>query len=238
MIVACNRAGVLFSINENWRWRSWYREVKRLLDEGIIGRPRYVRLYRHSNSTLPCPDGSLPAVFINQPYTAEMERLILYEFGIHLVDVMRFLLGEVTRVHAWMDRVSPLCKGEDRAVVTLEVGGATGLIDISWATVEPETHFSQLEQMTIEGDEGSIELLPDQGDILRVTTKSETWQRPAFDVSPEEAYQASYTAAQRHFIECLRSGKVPETVASDNIKTLAATFAAYESAERKQEVAL
>lgn len=238
MIAAGDRAGVLFSINENWRWRSWYREVKRLLDEGTIGRPRYVRLYRHSNSTLPHPDGSLPALFIKQPYTAEMNRLIFYEWGVHLVDVLRFLLGEVTRVHARMDRVSPLCKGEDRAIVTLEVGGVTGLIDISWATVEPETRFSQLEQVTIEGDEGTIELLPDQGDILRVTTKSETSQRPAFDVAPEEAYQASYTVAQRHFIECLREGRSPETVASDNIKTLAATFAAYESAARKQEVAL
>lgn len=34
MIAVCDRAGVLFSINENWRWRRWYRDVKQLVDAG------------------------------------------------------------------------------------------------------------------------------------------------------------------------------------------------------------
>lgn len=238
MIAACERAGVLLSINENWRWRSWYREVKRLLDEGTIGRPRYVRIARHTNITLPRPDGELPPLFINQAYTMDMDRLILYEWGIHLIDVLRFLFGDVTSVYARMDRVSSLCKGEDRAHLTLEVGGVTGLIDISWATLDREERFSQLERVRLEGDAGTIHLLPDQEDTLQITSGGETRRRLAFDVAPEEAYQASYTAAQRHFVECLREGQSPETEASDNLKTLAATFAAYESAARNQVIHL
>jgi predicted dehydrogenase len=238
MIAVCDRAGVLLSINENWRWRRWYREIKHLLNQEIVGRPRYARIARHSNATLPRLDGSLPPLFVNQAYTAEMDRLILYEWGIHLIDVLRFLFGEVTSIYARMDKVSPLGKGEDRALLVLEVGGVTALIDVSWATVDGEERFSQLEQVTIEGDEGTLELLPDQGDTLRITTRSETWRRPAFDVTPEEAYQASYTAAQRHFIQCLREGRSPETVASDNLKTLVATFAAYESAAKNQVIFL
>ena len=238
MIAACERVGVLLSINENWRWRSWYREVKRLLNEDIIGRPRYIRIARHSNATLPRPDGSLPPVFVIQSYTLEMDRLILYEWGIHLIDVLRFLFGDVSSVYARMAKVSPLCKGEDRAHLTLEVGGVTGLIDISWATVDHQGRYSQLERVTLEGDAGTIHLLPDEDDVLQITTKSGTQRRPAFDVTPEEAYQASYTAAQRHFIECLREGRSPETEASDNLKTLAATFAAYESAAKNRVVYL
>lgn len=166
----------------------------------------------------------------------EMDKLILYEWGIHLIDVLRFFFGEVTSVYARMDKVSPLHQGEDRALVTLVLGDVTGLIDISWSTVGAQHRHSHLERMTLEGDKGVIQLLPDQRDTLRVTTKSDTWQRPAFDGTPEEAYQASYTAAQRHFIECLREGKAPETVASDNIRTLAATLAAYESAARNQVI--
>lgn len=236
MIAACERAGVLLSINENWRWRSWYREVKRLLDEGVIGRPRYMRIARHSNGALPRPDGSLPPVFIYQSYTMDMERLILYEWGIHLIDVLRFLFGDVTSVYARMDKVSPLCKGEDRALLVLEVGGITGLIDISWATVDRKERRSQLERVTLEGDAGTIHLLPDEDDTLQITTRSGTQRWPAFDVTPEAAYQASYTAAQRHFIECLREGRVPETEARDNLKTLAATFAAYEAADKNQVI--
>lgn len=238
MIEACDAAGVLLSVNENWRWRSWYREIQRLLNEGVIGRPCYARIAHHSDVTLARPDGTLPPLFINQAYTADMDKLIVYEWGIHLIDVLRFLFGEVTSVYARMEKISPLCKGEDRALLTLSLGGVTGLIDISWATVDGEAGSRQLERVTIEGDEGTIDLLPDQGDVLRVTTKSERWQRPAFDVKPEEAYQDSYTSAQSHFIECLRSGQTPETVARDNLRTLAATFAAYESAARNQVVFL
>jgi predicted dehydrogenase len=238
MIVACDQAGVLFSINENWRWRSWYRELKRLLDEGVIGRPYYMRIARHANSALPLPDGSRHRVFIEQPYMADMDKLILYEWGIHHIDVMRFLFGKVTSVYARMARVSPLYKGEDRVLVTLDVGGVTCLIDLSWSTVKKVERRSNLEYVTLEGDAGTAELLPDHGDILKVTTRSDTWQRPAFDVTPEEAYQASYTAAQRHFAECLREGRLPETVAGDNFETLAATMAAYESAAKNQVIYL
>ena len=237
MMAACDRAGVLFSINENWRWRTWYREVKRLLDEGVIGKPWYIRIARRSDAALPRLDGSPHPVFLEQPYMAEMDKLILYEWGIHIIDVMRFLFGPVTSVYARMDRVSPLYKGEDRALVTLALGDVTGVIDASWATVGTKHHFSHLEHMALEGDAGSIHLLPEQGN-LQVTTKSDTWQRPAFEVPPAEAYQASYVAAQAHFIECLREGRLPETVASDNFKTLEATMAAYESAARNQVITL
>jgi predicted dehydrogenase len=241
MIAACEQAGVLYSINENWRWRSWYRDVKHLLEEGVVGRPKYVRLTKHSDAALPTPAGGHGRAFVEQSYMADMDKLILYEYGVHHLDVLRFLFGEVTSIYARTDRVSPLYRGEDRALVTLEVGGVTGLVDLSWATVScrkappARTH---LETVIIEGDKGIIELLPHQGGILRVTTKSETWQRPAFDCTPDEAYQASFTAAQRHFVECLQEGRSPETVASDNLKTLAATFAAYESAAQNQVVLL
>jgi predicted dehydrogenase len=55
---------------------------------------------------------------------------------------------------------------------------------------------------------------------------------PAHDGDLTAAYQASYDAAQRHFIDCLRAGLEPETIATDNLKTLRAMFAAYESAEQ------
>ncbi|MEW5815832.1 MAG: Gfo/Idh/MocA family oxidoreductase [Spirochaetota bacterium] len=237
MISASNRAGVLFSINENWRWRSWYREVKRLLDSGLIGRPRYICIYHRSNGTLPLADGSLPRLFIEQPYTIEMDKLIVFEWGVHLIDLLRFFFGEVKSIYAQLEKVSPLCKGEDRALLILELDGIKGIIDISWATIEGgESPFSRSEQMTLEGDEGTIELLPHREDCLRLTTRNKSRQYSTFKGSSEEAYQASFTAAQTHFIECLREGRIPETAAGDNYKSLAVTLAAYESAARNQVI--
>jgi len=236
MIQACDQAGVLFAINDNWRWRSWYREIKRLVREGVVGRPRYLRITRHNAAALPLPDGSTPPMFTSQTYLMEMDRLIVYEWGIHLIDVVRFMFGEVESIYARMSRTTPLGVGEDRALITLVAGGVDCLIDISWASIGVERRASQLEQLTLEGQTGSIELLPDSGDLLRVSTLKESLERPAFDCSPAEAYQASYTAAQRHFAECLQRGTEPETVARDNLHTLQAALDAYASAARGQVI--
>src|SRR5262245_18324018 len=43
MIDACESSGVRCIVNENWRWRRWYRALKELLAQGTIGTPRYAR---------------------------------------------------------------------------------------------------------------------------------------------------------------------------------------------------
>ncbi len=238
MMEACDRAGVLFSINENWRWRTWYRELKRKIEQGAVGRPRYIGMVRHANLTVPLDQGKLPPMLKNQPYMMAMDRLILYEWGIHLIDVLRYLFGEVNWIFSRMDRTSPICAGEDRALLTLDVGGVNCLVDISWGSIGVDKRASQLERVTLEGDRGSIELLPDEEDVLRISNYEGSQTRPAFNGTPDEAYQASYTATQAHFAECLRKGLEPETVARDNIQTLGATFAAYESAAANKVVHL
>ncbi len=242
MMAACEKTGVLFSINENWRWRNWYQQVKRHLERGIIGRPRFVRFTSHRNITLPEPASGTPALLQKQPYTAEMDRLIVFEWGTHLIDTTRFLLGDIQRVYASMHRTSHHFRGEDRAVLVLELAQTTGLIDISWATVGDEEanrrNNTVLEHFIIEGDAGFIEMLPEPASLLRASTATESWECPVYSGSLQEAYQLSYTQAQRHFSDCLRAGRTPETVASDNFKTMLATFQAYESSARGQAVDL
>jgi D-apiose dehydrogenase len=238
----CHQENVLLVVNENWRWRSWYRLIKRVLERGDIGQPRYFRIQKHRDIVLRGPNGSPPPLLTQQPYTSEMDKLIVFEWGTHLIDVLRFLVGEPRTVHARMDRLNTDFNGEDRAIMSFGLEDALGLIDISWSTVSgpsPSTGpDSQLEQVVIEGESGTLELLPEQGDILRVSTQKERWERPAVELPALEAYQASYTAAQRHFVECLLTGKEPETSAADNLKTLAITFAAYKSATSAKEVSL
>ena len=52
------------------------------------------------------------------------------------------------------------------------------------------------------------------------------------------AHQASYDAAQRHFVQCLRAGQLPETHAGDNLRTLQALFGAYQAAAENRVVPL
>lgn len=241
MIVACQVAGVRCVVNENWRWRRWYRLVKALLEQNVVGTPRYARFLLHNGGALPNAEGSLPPLRVQQSYTAEMPHLILFEWGIHFVDVLRFLFGDIVRVYARMSRVSPLFKGEDLAVVILEFShGMTGLIDISWGSrisEQKQLVRGNLDPFVVEGDRGSIELDPYQDDSIKITTGQGTERRPAREhLTPTEAYQESYFNTQRHFIQCLRTGAPAENEATDNWKTLAAVMAAYDSADCNQVV--
>ena len=42
-----------------------------------------------------------------------MPRFLIHETGIHLIDVFRYLLGEITGVFARLRRINPVIKGED-----------------------------------------------------------------------------------------------------------------------------
>lgn len=256
MLAVCQAAGVLLSVNENWRWRGWYRQVQQHLQQGTLGRLRYVRVTTHHNMTLERVDGRLPPLFERQAYTRAMPHLLLFEWGIHIIDTLRMLLGDPHWVQAQLAHVSPLCAGEDRALLLLGFGEVVACLDFSWASHVPEGLPSLLEEAVFEGDSGSLALIPNRGDgdSLRLVRplpaeqvpfdRGRAWSPvitqawPAHDGDIAAAYQASYDAAHRHFIDCLRAGRLPETHAADNLKTLRAVFAAYQSAAENRRITL
>lgn len=102
----CQQAGVLLNINENWRWRIWYRTLHQMIQDGKIGKPVYARFFSHSSRY----------IFGNP----RSQHVILLEVGVHHVDVLRFLFGEPIRVTARTNDVSHALIGEDRAIVMLD----------------------------------------------------------------------------------------------------------------------
>jgi predicted dehydrogenase len=256
MLAACQQAGVLLSVNENWRWRAWYRQVQQIVQAGTLGHLRYARIAAHRNVTLGSPDGQPPGLLVRQAYTRDMPQLLVYEWGIHLIDTLRMLLGEPQWVHAHMAKVSDDFAGEDRALMTFGFGDVVASVDISWATYAAPELPTMLEEVLIEGDAGSLALVPNQGagDLLKLVVplppervpvdRGRPWSpvmttvRPVHDGDIAAAYQASYDAAQAHFAECLRAGRLPETHAGDNLKTLRAMFGAYQSAAENRVVEL
>jgi len=240
MIRACEKANVLLSINENWRWRVWYQKLKEILDEGYIGKPRYINISKHRSASLPGVDGSPPPL-ANEPSLLEFDKLIIYDWGIHLTDLVRFFMGEITNIYTRTDKVSTVFKGEDRALLSLGIGEMMGVIDISWASriLQPDTTNIDVlpETLTIEGDDGTI-LLNENENLIRVITKDDDLKFRAYEGTTLDVYKGSYTAAHRHFVECIRTGKTPVTEAKDNIKTLMVTLAAYESASQNKVINL
>ena len=84
MVDLCREAKVPLFVHENWRWQRPLREVRNVLDLGVIGKP--FRAHVDFSSSFP--------VFDNQPFLRELEQFILSDMGVHILDVIRFLFGE------------------------------------------------------------------------------------------------------------------------------------------------
>lgn len=235
MIDLCKRAEVLLNINENWRWRSWYRQIKQLLDNNTIGSPVYAKFFIHSDYWVKSDQNSR---------LRKRAHGTFFEWGIHHIDLLRYLFGEIESVYGWLHhRFSDLPHIDQMALVVLHFrSGLMAYIDMSSASFSPRGNVNRegpmVEDTRIEGDRGTVELLNDpvRGDLLRVVTRDQSIELPAYSGAPLAAYQASYTAAQQHFVDCLLSGRLPETHAQDNLETLAVALAAYQSAQTHQVV--
>jgi len=230
MVNVCADANVRLLIHENWRWQPWYREVKGLLDEGAVGRPF------HASFVMRNSDGRGAEPYAAQPYFREMERLLVYEMVVHFIDAFRFLLGEFRGVFCRMRRVNTAVKGEDYALINLDFeNGASGLIDANRFS-GPARREPISEELIVEGDRGKIRLARDCRIWLDEYGDAESLHDYSF---PAEGYRGdSVRAAQRHFISCLRTGERCESEGEDYLKTVAAVFACYDSAESGHAVTI
>jgi predicted dehydrogenase len=229
MMRVTQRASVRLGVNENWRWRPWHREMRRLAAKGLIGRPCFLRFTVRPEKPLASD------ALLRQPYFAEMPRLIIYELGVHLIDTARSYLGDVASVFARIQHTSAALVGEDVAVILLESADqALGLLDLNWASVSPgRDHRREGYPFRIEGEQGALELGP--GATIQFTQEGEPTRVLSYKL-PDDPCLDSYRACQARFIECLHTGEPFSTGARETYNTMATVFAAYESAESAQRI--
>ncbi|TIT67876.1 MAG: Gfo/Idh/MocA family oxidoreductase [Mesorhizobium sp.] len=230
MVKACTDAGVPLMVHENFRWQSPIQAVRAVLDSGEIGTPFFGRISFRSGYD----------VFSGQPYLATGKRFIIEDLGIHILDIARFLLGDVTSLTARTTRINPKIAGEDVATMLMDhAGGATSVVDCSYATRLATEPFPET-LVELDGSDGTIRLA--QGYQLTVTGKNGTTVK---DVSPRllpwasrpwHNIQESVLAIQKHWVGSLVSGKEPATSGADNLRTFALVEAAYAGAESRAPV--
>lgn len=223
-------AGTPLMVHENFRFQRPMQEVRRLIDEGVVGTPFFAHVAWRTGYD----------VVAGQPYLAQVERFILLDLGIHLLDLARFLLGEVREVYARSQRTLPEAIGESQATVLLtHESGALTEVACTYATrAEPDPFPQTL--LEIEGDRCTLRLLVDyrlelhrEGtvEVLDVSPRPPGWADARWG-----PVQESVQNTQAHFLACLRDGTEPQTSGRDNLMTFALVEAAYASAARRQPV--
>jgi D-apiose dehydrogenase len=223
MVDACKSAGVTFMVHENFRWQGTMQRAKQILDAGTIGEPFFAQISFRTGYN----------VYPNQPYLATDERLVLYDMGVHIFDLVRFFMGEVNSLYAQTHRVKPEIRGEDVATALLRHDSGTSVTAMNYVSAV-EHDESILIPVRIEGSRGSLEIHRDYQ--LNVVSDK---QLKSYHVSPVEyswgsslgaAIMESVMNIQRHWVECLRNGTEPQTSGADNLKTLELVFGSYQSA--------
>lgn len=218
-------AGARFMVTEMWRFLPWFRDLGRLLAANTIGTPHYLRIVGPRN-----PMRREWPVHPSQPYFADMPKLIVYEMYIHWIDSARYLLGDVASVYARAARVNPAIRGEDWALAVLgHQSGATSLLESSWASPTDAPEIRREGDILVEGETGAIHFDPRSLELRLIRpTGVEILDRYA---SLDMAFQSAFDACIGHFAAAVRHGQPFESPIADNLKTLAATLAAYESLE-------
>ncbi|AJD45972.1 Gfo/Idh/MocA family oxidoreductase [Rhizobium sp. SEMIA 4085] len=230
MVETCRNAGVALMVHENFRWQTPIQAVRKALEVGAIGTPFWGRFSFRSGYD----------VFSGQPYLAEGERFIIEDLGIHVLDIARYILGDVSAVTARTKRVNPKIKGEDVATILLDhKNGATSVVDVSYATRLLTEPFPET-LVELDGSEGTIRLT--QGYGLKVTNAEGT---TTTNVSPKllpwasrpwHNIQESVYAIQQHWVDQLKRGMEHSTSGADNLRTFALVEGAYESAAKGQTI--
>jgi predicted dehydrogenase len=233
MVAACRAAGIPFYVHENYRWQAPVRELKRLVNEGYIGKPFRGRFqFMHALE---------PFVWENQPLLKSLPRLIIADQGSHQLDLARFFFGEFQSLYCHHLQVRDDIVGEDVASITLHAPGVIANVEMSFVTKTEWDHFPE-QRIYLEGPKGTLELGTDFW--VRLTTGAGTqirrcpppryaWADPAYDVN-----HASMAPIHQDFLRGLRGGPPPENTGEDNLKTMQLVYAAYESAAANAVVTL
>ena len=154
-IKIAKKNGIALAVHENFRYQPWYRKINDLLEFSLIG-----DLFQVSFRMRP-GDGQGKDAYLNrQPYFQKMERFLIHETAIHLIDVYRYLFGDIKSVFASLSRLNKNIKGEDTGIVLIDfANGIKGLFDGNRLSdhVANDRRLT-IGEMIIEGSKGTIRL--------------------------------------------------------------------------------
>lgn len=156
--------GTWLAVHENFRFSSAMRRVKAVIAPGAIGEPNWARISFRTGFD----------VYRGQPYLAHEERLLILDVGVHVLDLARWLMGEVKHLSCESQRRNPRIKAEDTATMLLRhASGAVSVVDASYEAKRIPDPFPET-LVEIEGPEGSI--IVTRGERMVVTTQGITFE--------------------------------------------------------------
>jgi predicted dehydrogenase len=215
-------------VNENWRFRAYFRQIGDWIRAGRLGTLVQARLSLWRSNLIPRPDGTVIALQ-RQPFVATEPRYLVAESLIHELDTVRSLFGEMEVVSARLARASTDIVGEDAAAILLET--RSGMPLVVEGVLSAAGHAPRApNRMEIAGTRCSVVL---EGAVLRLFGAEEE----ELHYDEDAVRQGSFDASVQHFADLIRDGGTAETSAADQLHTLALVERTYELAGQVRSLA-
>jgi predicted dehydrogenase len=226
MVVLCEAAGIKLGVNSNMRYDQSIRALKTILDRGYLG-----------NTVLATIE--MRAIPHWQDFLHKYEHLEILNMGIHHIDIFRYLFGDPEKVTA-VTRTDPRTKFKHLDGIsqyTFQYSDelmATSLDDV-WAWPGEGAKQDIYIKWRVEGIDGMA-----QGTIgwpkypertpstLEFTTKQDPneWHRPKWD---QVWFPDAFKGTMAQLLRAVETNSEPEIGGRDNLKTMAAVDACYQS---------
>jgi predicted dehydrogenase len=226
MVAAAQAAGKIYAVIQNRRYTPGIRRLRNFLASEPIG-----------------PITTVNSDFYVGPhfggFRAHMEHVLLLDMAIHTFDAARFVTNadpvsvyckEWNPVGSWYDH-------DASAIAIFEMtNGIVYTYRGSWCAEGLPTTWES--DWRILGSRGSVKW---DGEHILAQAVAETGRFLAtyqdIDVPAYSSTKAAgHASLIREFVSCIRTGTTPETVCTDNIKSLAMVFGAIESVNRGKRV--
>ncbi|WEJ57241.1 Gfo/Idh/MocA family oxidoreductase [Devosia sp. FJ2-5-3] len=230
LLAEAKAAGRIHAVVQNRRFIPGVRRLRRLIESGAIG----------ELASLNC-DFFIGAHFGG--FRDEMENVLLLDMAIHTLDAARFMSGKSPRAVYCLQTNPPgswyrhgaaanaIFELDDNVVFNYRGSWAAEGANTSWESA-----------WRIVGSKGTV--LWDGADAFQanIATGDTGFFRDltAIDIPPpaDDTQTHGHASVIADFLTAIETGRPPETVSSDNIKSLAMVFAAIESSRLGQRVAI
>lgn len=236
MIEAAQRRSLVLMVAENVRFYPVYHKVRELLLDGAIGEPALVRMTRQCY---------LRESFTrDRPWFLDVRAAaggIMMAGGIHDIEVMRMLIGEVASVFSLRAPQRFLeMEGDDTSVALIRFqNGAIGTLVESFIMKNLTTAYGpEIHTLHIDGELGSLSVQDDM--TIRLFTEREDYcpGEPLVQHDIRVRKQDTFGLLLAHFVHCVDTGEEPITSGRSQRRPLEAVLAAYQSMESGMPVQL
>lgn len=206
-------------VNENWRYRAYFRQIAAWIEAGKLGTITLARIALWRSSMLPrAEDGRIHSL-TRQPFLAKEDRVLIAESLIHEIDVVRALFGEVEVLACSTGRACAEIRGEDSATMMLRTNyGLTITLDGVMTAAGHETRAP--DRMEIAGTRCSVLL---EGAVLKLIGAEE--ETIVYDEA--EVRQGCFNASIQHFVDQVRGDRQFWTSANGQLGSLRVMEDAY-----------